>query len=69
MINKNKHGFVVAVISHDTNESVPFQMANKNNNIGQMEFWTFSKVSDKIHTNYFPKVVSNTMGYKVKEPC
>jgi hypothetical protein len=33
-----------------------------------MEFWTFSKVSDKIHTNYFPRVVIHTKGYKEKEP-
>jgi hypothetical protein len=26
---KDNHGFVVALISHDTKESVPFQMANK----------------------------------------
>jgi hypothetical protein len=38
MINKDNHGFVVAVISYDTKESVPFQMTNKSNNIGQMEF-------------------------------
>jgi hypothetical protein len=29
MINKDNNGFVVAVISHDTKESVPFKMANK----------------------------------------
>ena len=31
-----------------------------------MEFWTFSQVSDKIYTNYFPRVDINTKGYKKK---
>ncbi len=34
-----------------------------------MELWTFSQASDKIHIKYFPRVVSNTKGYKAKEPC
>ena len=68
-INKDNHGFVVAVISHNTKKVCHFRWQARNNNIGQMEFWTFSKVNDKIYTNYFPRVVSNTKGYKEKEPC
>jgi hypothetical protein len=35
MIKKDNHGFVVAVISHDTKESVLFQMANK-----EQQYWS-----------------------------
>ena len=34
-----------------------------------MELLVFGKVSDKIHTRFLPRVVINTKGYKVEDPC
>ena len=69
MVNKESHCFFCgASLWHEKKLYHICQMANKKTNSGEMEFWTFGKVSNKIYTNYFPRVFSNTKGYKEEEP-